>query len=729
MLYDEKQLYNEGFNQNQVEEIIDGQMAGVDVSVYDNKNFLAVQMRQVRLGLMSSLDVSEYAHDFYDWFQMEEIREGLEAGVDVTKYAAPSVTYDVMREMKEALIEGIDLSPYRNQDAKVLHLLRGAIRNGYDISEFMDAGYGARELEQICGAVSEGIDIRPYINASMCANAIQEIVFGLRNHLDVRMYTDDRLNWRQMREIRLGLMHRADAGQYNDALYTWRQMQELRLGLEDGLDISRYRSFLNIDTDMRRLREAMLCTLSDPEADVSDTGRRKEFETFTIVIAACALKAYLIVGEQPPQAGEVRRALQELGIVYGIQEEVLKALESGRLPEKTVVIAEGVWPTRGTDGWYEYFLNKDVTKHYRLLDDGTADYAEVKWFEEVEKGQKLAVYHDAQRGREGCTVTGEKLPGLLGKQESVLTGAGITLLEDQKTYAAAISGKAELNEDGLRVTKLLVIDHLSLLDVKVVFDGTVYVRGGVESGTTIRASDEIVVDGLVENAQLEAGGNILLRGGVRGAESIHAKGDVAALFFENSYVVAQGSIQANYSRDSSLYAGAGIHMVGAQGFVSGGIARAQLRIALRDAGDALHTPTTLQCELLESVQERARCLEEERISVGREIEMLTNSLADYDQMYPPQVRNAMELYIKIECAAYIKKKQMQKLLNRRAQIWRLKEEVNRSEILVDNKIYPGVQVMIGTCMWHSEDREHIVISRDGSELKVVACSMEEKERG
>ena len=73
MLYDEKQLYNEGFNQNQVEEIIDGQMAGIDVSAYANKNFLAVQMRQVRMGLVDGLDVTEYAHDFYDWFQMEEM--------------------------------------------------------------------------------------------------------------------------------------------------------------------------------------------------------------------------------------------------------------------------------------------------------------------------------------------------------------------------------------------------------------------------------------------------------------------------------------------------------------------------------------------------------------------------------------------------------------------------------------------------------------------------------
>lgn len=717
MLYDEKQLYNEGFNQNQVEEIIDGQMAGVDVSSYDKKSFLAIQMRQVRLGLISGLDVSEYAHDFYDWFQMEEIREGLEAGVDVEKYAAPSVPYDVMRELKEALIEGIDLSRCRKQNAKVLHLLRGAVRRGYELSEFLDV-YGAPELEEICAALDDGLDIRPYLRADMCANVIHEIVCGLRDQLDVRMYTDERLNWRQMREIRLGLMHRVDAGAYNDTLYTWRQMREIRLGLEDGLDISQYCSFLYIDADMRRIRQKMLHALLDAEGELTDTGLRRGFGAFSIVLEESGLSAYLLLGEELPKAGEVREALQQLGIEYGIREDVLDALASGKRPE-TNVIAQGVRPTRGADGWYEYLFDTDWNTEYTPDGDGMADYTALRWFEQVEKGQKLAVYHEAQCGQEGRTVTGIVIPGLMGKQESVLTGAGLTLLEDQRTYAAAIDGKAELDSGGLRVTKLLVIERLSLLDVKVVFDGTVYVRGDVESGTTIRAAS-IIVDGLVGNAQIESQGDVLLRGGVRGAESIHAKGSVAARFFENARVVAGGSIQANYSENSTLCAGGRIVMTGSKGYAAGGTLSAQLGITVQAAGDSEQTPTVLQCVLLESVLEASRRLEEERASVGREIEMLANAQADYDQHYPPQVRNAMELYIKIEYAVYLKKRQMQQLIERRAEIWRLKENVNQSRIMVNDRIYPSVQVRIGTGEWHSQEREHIVISKDGGALMVEA---------
>lgn len=626
MLYDEKQLYKEGFNQNQVEEIIDGQMAGIDVSAYANKNFLAVQMRQVRMGLVDGLDVTEYAHDFYDWFQMEEIRKGLMANVDVEKYAMPSVTSDQMHEMREALEEGIDLSPHIKRDAKVLRLLRDAIRGGYDLLPFVDGGYRAEELEQIGDALGKGLDIGSYIAPGMCAYAIREIARGLLEDLDVCIYSDERLDWRQMRELRLGLLHRVDAKLYRDHLYSWKQMRELRLGLEDGLDIGRYRFFYYTDAQMCEMREKML-------------------------------------REQP--------ASEE------------------------------------PDGRYEYFFDTRVQKEGAILADGTIDYTDVHWFDVVEEGQTLAVYHDAGRA-DG--------PGRRsGREQSILTGKGIAQSRDQRTYTAAISGKAELTESGLSVKKLLVIDNLTLLDVKVVFDGTVYVRGRVESGTTIRAADEIIVDGLVENAVLTAGTNILLRGGARGTEKIKAGGNVAAAFLESAHVQALGSIQANDSRDSELFAGGRIHLFGT---AAGGMIKAQRGIHVGSAGDESRKETVLTCDLLKSKKELGISLEEQRLSVSREIEMLTNALADFDQAYTPEKRNHMELYVKIENAIYIKKKQLQDIIGRRTEIWRLRENVNQSKIVVDNRVYPGVSVSIGGSLWSGEvsNEGAVVFVKKGSEV-------------
>lgn len=718
MLYDERQLYREGYNKDQVNEIVDGQMAGVDVSIYAKKNFLAIQMRQIRLGLIDGLDVTEYAHDFYDWFQMEEIRKGLAAGINIEKYAAPSVTYDRMKQVREGLIEGIDLSPHIRLDAEILRVLRHAIRDNADISEFMADGYEARELEEILYAIRAGLDVRPYIHKSMYAEALHEIVCGLEDNLDVTRYNDVMLNWRQMQEIRIGLKHRLDVSYYCNRLYSWQQMREIRLGLEEGLDVSRYNAFLFSHSKMKQIRESMRKAENNPQELPVMPQKKGGAEEFSLIVSEDEMEVYLCVYDRIPQREDVYRALQERGVVQGILDEAIEKLLSG--PNQTGLVAEGVRPTRGADGYYEYFIRIDEKKYAKILEDGTADYTDVQWFAIVEKKQKLAVYHDAEIGECGCTVTGKSVPGRKGREKGVLTGSGIRLLADGRTYAADMDGRAELGESYLNVTKLLIIDELTLLTGSIYFDGSVYVRGNVGSGTRIKASGDILVDGIVENAQLEAEGSILLKGGADGAEYIHAGIDIAAKFFKNTLVAAGGSIQSNYSIDSELSAGNRIHMIGAKSAVIGGVAQAQLLIDVHDAGSPDHSETMVCCELLEKAKQLAEELEQERSSGNKEMRMLLNAQADYKWKYPPHVRNTMEVYIKLENAISVKNKEMRAVLDKHAKLQRLKEQVAQAKIIIRGNVYSGVDAVIDGCQWHAKEQGNIEIYKNGQGLQIDA---------
>ena len=80
-----------GFTKDQLNEIEEGRKSGIDTSVYEKVEYLAIQMRQIRLGLTEGLNVSFYANPEYDWFQMEEIRLGLKAGLNVTSYASVNI--------------------------------------------------------------------------------------------------------------------------------------------------------------------------------------------------------------------------------------------------------------------------------------------------------------------------------------------------------------------------------------------------------------------------------------------------------------------------------------------------------------------------------------------------------------------------------------------------------------------------------------------------------------
>ena len=66
------------FNREQKEEIRNGLLKGLDVSIYAKKEFDEYQMREIRLGLLNKVDVLIYANQEFDEEQMKAIREKLE---------------------------------------------------------------------------------------------------------------------------------------------------------------------------------------------------------------------------------------------------------------------------------------------------------------------------------------------------------------------------------------------------------------------------------------------------------------------------------------------------------------------------------------------------------------------------------------------------------------------------------------------------------------------------
>lgn len=71
-------LTNNGFTFDQIAEIEAGAQAGIDVSLYADKDFLAIQMKQIRYGLEAGLDVSYFNSLMYTAADMEQKRLALQ---------------------------------------------------------------------------------------------------------------------------------------------------------------------------------------------------------------------------------------------------------------------------------------------------------------------------------------------------------------------------------------------------------------------------------------------------------------------------------------------------------------------------------------------------------------------------------------------------------------------------------------------------------------------------
>ena len=725
-----------GFTFDQIAEIEAGAQAGVDVSVYANREFLAIQMRQIRFGLEAGLDVSAYADPKYDWFQMEEIRKGILGGLPIESYAFPELPYDKMKQIRLGLCDGIDLSPFQHLEAGVLKQLRLALMHHVKIVPYINEGYDTEQLEAIREALEKKVDIVPYLDRRFRGVCIREICLGLEHGLDVSVYADPCYYWQQMREIRYGMEHMVDVERYKNPYYSWQQMREIRLGLEDGLDVSYFSSLMYTATDMEQKRLQLqenpaLAVCGEQDELPADEGP----ELVHIVLAEGKTAAYAELCSEASETMriEILQALHSRGITYGIRYDAIDRMAKGEGPHGRVLVAVGSMPKDGQDGYYEYFFRTNVARTPKTLEDGNVDYRNVEWFEQVKKGQKLACYHAATAGTNGMSVTGKEIPARKGREQCILTGTGFHRLEDGITYVADLDGIVTLSENyegtdtlleiRMDVTDLLTVEAVTLATGDVHFDGNVFVKGNVGSGAGVYATGDVLVGGFVEAAHITSGGNIMIRQGMNGSGEggIRAAGDVNGYFFEAVNIDAGGNIHGDYFLNCELYAQGRIDVMGKKGSLAGGNACAELGLRANRLGNQAGLATYIRLGVSDRLRRQELELSESVKNVSAELEALFHAHTEFMNKYQPQVRNSMELFLKVESAIYTKEQELDQLMNKKRRIEDEKRKATAVSAVVETTLYESVTFEIERVRWKTSKRLGSVRVKK-SENKIVVFS-------
>lgn len=735
-----KELLQEGYSYDQLDEIEAGMDSGVDVSIYRKKEFFALQMREIRLGLEAGLSVDIYANPQYDWFQMKELRLGLEAGVDVSVYAKKEIDYDKMRQLRAGLQDGINLSGFMKMDSGMLQELRLAWESGVSIEEYIQEGYDTEQLHEIRIALEKQLDIEPYLSPEYRGASIAEIRQGLEQGLDVTRFAETSYGWQQMREIRLGLQNRVDVSVYSKPLYNWKQMRELRLGLEAGLDISGFVSLMYTEEDMQEKRERLMALIpgadhqdvpaygnqetggTEPPTKDMEEAQKDHVQEYRISMSGDEMQVTLefLKVSETFSSERILEELYNMGIVAGIDEEKLHQLQRRRRTEIVYVIAKGLPPDAGQDGWYEYFFRTELDHRPKVFPDGTVDYQNIEWFEMVKEGQKLALYHDATPGVDGYTVTGHVLPGPRGKEISLLTGQGFTVEEDAHEYYAALNGRVEINDTHLTVLNVLELGTVNLSTGNITFNGSVHVKGDVGVGVTIQSSEDIIVDGFVEGATLISGRDILLKGGsnASGRGYINAGRNITAQFFENAEVIAKDDIEINYCMNCNMNADGMLKVVGRNGSVVGGTITAVHGIEVNDIGNESELATYVRIGVNEKLWKRRVMLEESIESVTEELFRIKDAYQMMRKKYPPEVRNSMDIYLQAETAITRKQNQLKQLKKMREDLKKELGEIENVEAVIHGTVYEGVMIELNAEKWLSKRARNIILRKTENRIAV-----------
>ena len=693
------------YTKDQLIEIEEGKKASLDTSIYENPDFLAIQMRQIRLALASGLDVKPYVSTEYDWMQMDEIFSGLESGVDVKLYAKPDLPYEKMHQIRKGLEKGIDISQDTGYNAGILKQLRKSIEEKIDIRKYIEQGFDPEQLYQIRLALQHGIELDPYIETDFRGAAIAEIRIGLEEDIDVTSYANIKFGWRQMREIRFGLESRLDIRRYANPYFDWEQMKEIRLGLAEGLDVSSYSTLMYTSNEMRKRR----VILSEGAEDVSISS-----EDFDVNLTSGGIEAYIIMKKEGEKINRnsLLESLEEFGVTHGIIEETVKKLCDGDYEKKPMPIARGSLPKKGKDGWYEYFFETEVNRKPKIKEDGSVDYHDLDTYTVVKEGDVLAIYHDAEEGDDGFAVDGSAIKGKKGIEKELLKGEGFILSEDRHTYTAAMEGMVDLHGGILNVIKHLEVKEVTLATGNINFDGSVRIRGNVENGAVVKASGDVVVDGSVGGAEIISDGVVTLNRGMNAGRhgKVQAKKGVISKFFESVIVMCDGDIEVTNSVNSLLRA---------KGFIKsyrsiiGGKAFASKGYKVNNLGNEAGTPTQVQVGVDQDIIDKIGEISEQLKENAKQLMLLDNSMKEMRLKYPPEIRNTLPLYKKIDNAIFTINKQQQELKNEREKLNLSILFTREATIDISGTAYEGVTCILGKARWEASGERHVVLKGSG----------------
>ncbi len=396
---------------------------------------------------------------------------------------------------------------------------------------------------------------------------------------------------------------------------------------------------------------------------------------------------------------DVTHFLRANGVIAGLIYSEIEKLVNNKTYLKDVEVATGRKLVETQVGYYEFLFSMGEIKHPTIRSDGSVDYQSMSVIQSVSPGDILAVYHPAVPGSSGLDVKNREIRCKAPKDLPPLKGSGFEVSFDGNTYKATMEGRVEYDNFKLHVRDLYELrKDLDLVTGRIDFRGDVVVHGNVRTGTYIRATKSVTVDGSVEAATIIAEGDIILKKGMQGngKAKLVSGGNIYANFIEFTEVKAKGTIEANIILNSTLSAGQSIKLNGKRGAIIGGINYSVGRINAAQAGNNAEVKTVIASGISDDYDKRYHMLsdkaESARTSIKKtnaEIEMIRDSRITNE---PKEVKDA-----KISQLTRRVKRDERLLEHVEKELKEIEETINvgmEAEIDIEDTVFPGVTVRI-----------------------------------
>lgn len=397
---------------------------------------------------------------------------------------------------------------------------------------------------------------------------------------------------------------------------------------------------------------------------------------------------------------DIQDALNHEKVVYGIDETRVQALLQNREYCTEYLIGKGTPPTLGKDAKIEYLFSVNQSLKPKQNEDGSVNYHELNIINRVEEGQLIARLIPAISGEPGRNVLGAELKPREVQNRRLSYANNIRISEDGTELYSEVTGHVSLVKDKVFVSGIYEVPA----DVdnsigNINYPGNVHVKGNVKSGFVIHSDGDIIVDGVVEGAELYAGGQIIVQRGIHGMGKglLSAKGNIIIKFIESATVKSGGYITTESIIQSQVSAKTEIDVSGGKGLIVGGVVRACNRIKARTYGSAIGAATHVEVGIEPEKMEHYAQLQKEAREIAKKIKEVRTVVINYSEKIQAGVELSAEKLRYMKSQVMELKELQEKFVPMNDEINSLRMEfmtAGRAKIEVQNVIHPGVTVKI-----------------------------------
>ena len=386
-------------------------------------------------------------------------------------------------------------------------------------------------------------------------------------------------------------------------------------------------------------------------------------------------------GGEPISLEAIQKVLEARGITYGLIKDEIERLASAEGCFTLLPVARGVAPVPGVDGKViDRFPRTIGSPHFIENAQGIVDFNNLNWLVPIEKDTVICEILPPVKGKEGIDIRNHSVKAYEGKNANLPMGQNVVLNAEGTALQAKVSGQISFKGNKFQVTNTIIIPgNVDLSTGNLNVRGDLVIRGNVLAGFTVQASGDITIGGIVEGAQVSAGGSIIVNRGMNGnmVGNLVARKDIHCKYMENASVQADGDIYMDSIVNSEVFCNGRIITKTGRGVIIGGKVIAMGGIEAKIIGNKTGRVTVLSIEATPQFLQKKETLE-------KELEHLEHDLrkGEIAQSMGESVLDMKILQMK-------QNKQKQRL----AELEDQEALIIRGQIVVD-RLYPIVQVSL-----------------------------------